>query len=260
MQHGYTVGETAKLSGVSVRTLHHYEQIGLLVASSRSEAGYRLYNDADLERLTRVLYYRELGFDLSKIQELCDGSIDLADHLSQQHRMLTAKLDRLRNMINKLEYEMESHMKKLPLSPKEKLEVFGEDYDPAWEEEAKTRWGDTQAWQQSQKQSQHFTRNDWETVQKQHVQWNERAATLLQQSVSPTEEEALEHAESHRRLIEQHYPCSYAMHRQLADLYVNDPRFTAHYEAHAPGLAQWVRDAIHANADKHPEAQGERFH
>ena len=69
---GLTVGRVARLSGTTVRTLHHYEEIGLLVPSGRSAAGYRLYTDSDIDRLTRILYYRELGFPLDAIAQLLD--------------------------------------------------------------------------------------------------------------------------------------------------------------------------------------------
>ena len=82
----YTVGQVANLAGISVRTLHHYHQIGLLVPSGYSRAGYRRYSAEDLERLQRVLFYRELGFPLEQIVTLLDDpAIDPQDHLRRQH-------------------------------------------------------------------------------------------------------------------------------------------------------------------------------
>jgi hypothetical protein len=77
---------------------------------------------------------------------------------------------------------------------------------------------------------------------------------------SGTADQATALAEEHREMIGQFYDCSYAMHRGLADMYLADERFTRTYEDLAPGLAQWVHDAIHANADQHPDDQGEGFH
>jgi len=91
----YTVGEVAHLSHISVRTLHHYDGIGLLTPSGRSAAGYRLYSDADLRRLQRILFYRELEFGLDETAEmLADPDAGAGDHLRRQHRLLRQRQSR----------------------------------------------------------------------------------------------------------------------------------------------------------------------
>jgi DNA-binding transcriptional MerR regulator len=86
---GYPVGEVARLARISVRTLHHYDGIGLLTPSARSAGGYRLYSETDLDRLRRVLFYRELEFGLDQIAEiLADAATGTDDHLRRQHRLL----------------------------------------------------------------------------------------------------------------------------------------------------------------------------
>src|SRR5256886_14767893 len=96
----YSVGQVAGLAGVSVRALHHYHQIGLLVPSGHPPAGYRRYVDADLGRLQRVLFYRELGFPLEQIVTLLDDpAIDPQAHLRRQHDLLTQRIVRLGEMV-----------------------------------------------------------------------------------------------------------------------------------------------------------------
>src|SRR5947209_13231070 len=96
----YTVGQVARVAGVSVRTLHHYHQIGLLAPSGHSRAGYREYAEADLERLQRVLFYRELGFPLEEIVTvLADPTTGTVGHLRRQHELLTQRIERLRGMV-----------------------------------------------------------------------------------------------------------------------------------------------------------------
>ncbi len=91
-----TVGNVADISGVTVRTLHHYEKIGLLVPAVRSDAGYRLYSDADCDRLSRILYYRELGFPLDGIATLLDDpQQDRYEHLERQRTLLRERLARI---------------------------------------------------------------------------------------------------------------------------------------------------------------------
>ncbi len=90
---GYSIGKVADLSGVTIRTLHHYDEIGLLSPSGRSEAGYRIYEAQDLERLQRILFYRELGFTLEGISTIVDDpQTDAAGHLERQRGLLTERI------------------------------------------------------------------------------------------------------------------------------------------------------------------------
>jgi MerR family transcriptional regulator, thiopeptide resistance regulator len=259
-----TVGQAARLGGVTVRTLHHYESIGLLTPSERSATGYRLYSAADLDRLTRILYYRELGFPLEDIATLLGeantDTASLAQHLDRQHELLTERLARLQGMVAALDKERQALTMGTPLTPEEKLEIFGEDYDPSWEEEAEQRWGKTDAWRQSAARNKNRSKADWQRLKDEGDAFGADLLAAFTSGAAPDSEQARALAERHRGMISQHYDCSYAMHRQLADMYLADPRFTKNYEDMAPGLAQWVHDAIHANADQHPDDQGEGFH
>lgn len=102
------MGEVARLSGVSVRTLHHYDEIGLLTPSGRSDVGYRLYSTSDLARLRQILFYRELELGLDGIREvLADPEARAADHLRRQHRLLRDRRSRVDELIGAIEHEME---------------------------------------------------------------------------------------------------------------------------------------------------------
>src|SRR4051794_28705144 len=103
------VGEVAALAGVTVRTLHHYDRIGLLSPSGRTAAGYRRYAPADLDRLHQVLLYRELGFPLEEVATLLDDpSADPGAHLRRQHQLLLDRLERASAMVAAVEKEMEA--------------------------------------------------------------------------------------------------------------------------------------------------------
>src|SRR5687768_15735526 len=105
----YSAGEVSKVSGVSVRTLHHYDEIGLLSPSGRSAAGYRQYDPHDLARLQQILCYRALGFDLRKIATILDDPrIDALDHLRQQRELLNSKVEHLQRMVRTVEKMMEA--------------------------------------------------------------------------------------------------------------------------------------------------------
>ena len=246
----YTVGEVAQLAGVTVRTLHHYGEIGLLVPGERTGTGYRLYSDVDLDRLTRILYYRDLGFTLDTIATLLDGSQDPHEHLRRQHELLTARLERVQAMVTAIEKELEAAVSGIELTAEEKLEIFGETYDPAYEVEAEQRWGDTEMWRQSQERTRGFGKAEWAQVKSDTDALNARLVQVYRSGAAPGSAEADAAAEAHRASIEAFYDCDHAMQRNLADLYLADERFTKTYEDLAPGLTQWLHDAIHANADR----------
>lgn len=247
-----TVGNVAAISGVTVRTLHHYEEIGLLVPAGRSAAGYRLYDDADCGRLARILYYRELGFPLDSIATLLDHvEHDRYDHLARQHTLLRERLTRIQAMVASLEREMEAQMTGYNLTAAEKLEVFG-DFDPArYEYEARERWGETDAFKHSQDRAKRYSKDDWEAIQSEMADLHRRIATAMQAGVLAASDEAMALAEQHRQVISRwFYDCSYEIHRGLGAMYVDDPRFTANIDKTAPGLASYIREAIVANANR----------
>ncbi len=235
----FTVGNVAAISGVTVRTLHHYEKIGLLVPAGRSEAGYRLYSDADCDRLSRILYYRELGFPLDGIATLLDDpQRDRYGHLERQHTLLRERLARIQAMVAALEREMEAQMTGYNLTAEEKLEIFG-DFDPAnHEDEARERWGGTDAWRQSQERAKRYSKNDWKRIQAEMDRLNGLLVNAMGAGTPTTSPAVMALAEEHRQLISRwFYDCSYEIHRGLGAMYVDDPRFTANIDTTAPGLA-----------------------
>jgi phosphoribosylaminoimidazole-succinocarboxamide synthase len=114
---GYTVGEVAKVAGVTVRTLHHYEQIGLLAPAGRSSSGYRVYDDVDLERLQQVLFYRELGFSLDQIAAVLASPKDALEHLAYQHSLVLERIQHLQGLVAAIERAMEEKKMGTPPTP-----------------------------------------------------------------------------------------------------------------------------------------------
>jgi len=247
---GITVGRVAALAGVTVRTLHHYEQIGLLVPSDRSPAGYRIYTAADIDRLTRILYYRALALPLHELTPLLDDHRPLR-HLERQHTLLKERLARNQRMLAAIERELEAHRMSYNLTPEEKLEVFGE-FDPdAHEAEAQERWDDTEAWHESRRRASRYSADDWRRIQAGTADLNARLAATMQSGEPATGKVAMNLAEEHRQAISRNfYECSPQMHRALGDLYISDARFTATIDAAGEGLAAWLREAIIANAER----------
>lgn len=247
---GLTVGEVAHLASVSVRALHHYDELGLLTPSVRTEAGYRLYSDADLACLQQVLFFKELGFGLGDIARIMhDPRFDRLEALRMQRRMLMDKSSQLILMAEAVDAAIDATEGGVRMDAKDMFEAFG-DFDPKeYEKEAEERWGNTDAYKESAHRTKRYTKQDWIEVRKETEAVNEALAALLDAGVPADDPRAMGQAEQHRLNIDKRfYPVSYEMHVGLAQMYIADPRFAANYEKIRPGLAQYMHDAILANA------------
>ncbi|GGN74013.1 HTH-type transcriptional activator TipA [Streptomyces albiflavescens] len=249
----YSVGQVAGFAGVTVRTLHHYDEIGLLAPGGRSHAGHRRYSDADLDRLQQILFYRELGFPLDEVAALLDDpDADPRAHLRRQHELLTARIEKLQKMAAAVEHAMEARKMGINLTPEERFEVFGDKDPEQYAEEAEQRWGGTEEYAESQRRAARYTKDDWKRVQAEVDAWSERYQALMAAGEPPAGQAAMDLAEEHRRHIcKWFYECSYELHQCLGAMYVSDERFKAFYDAMRPGLAEHLRDAITANAARH---------
>ncbi|MFJ5775105.1 MerR family transcriptional regulator [Streptomyces sp. NPDC093094] len=249
----YSVGQVAGFAGTTVRTLHHYDDIGLLEPGGRSHAGHRRYNDADLDRLQQILFYRELGFPLDEVAALLDDpDADPRAHLRRQHELLTARIEKLRKMAEAVEHAMEAHKMGIDLTPEEKFEVFG-DFDPdRYEGEVQERWGGTDAYRQSRQRAASYTKEDWLRIQREYDEITRRFVALREAGEPADSPAAMDAAEEHRLWISRsHYACGYEMHTCLGEMYVADERFTRNIDKAGQGLAAYLKDAILANAARH---------
>lgn len=254
--HLLTVGQVAEQYGVTVRTLHHYDQLGLLSPSERSPSGYRLYTPADLTRLQHVVVYRRLGFPLEQIRALLEaaetpGREGVVEHLRRQRTAVMSRLDELRGLVTAIDQALEKETMGMDLTKEEQQALFGEGFSEELATEAEQRWGDTAAWKESKRRTAKYTKQDWAEIKAETDAIHADFVAALGAGLAATSERAMDVAERARQQISRRfYTVSPAFHRNLAELYVADPRFTKTYEDLAPGLAQYVRDAIHANADR----------
>lgn len=249
---GLTVGAVAGLVGVSVRTLHHWDRIGLATASGRTGSDYRVYDDDDIARIHRVLVYRELGFSLGEIGDLLDDpAVDEQAHLGRQRDLLLRRISHLQEMVSAVERLKEAIAMNAPLTPEDRVEIFGTDWHPEYQDEAAERWGDTPQWEQSQAKTATMGKDDWRRVKAQGDALNADLAAAKRAGVEPDSPAAAELAERHRASIEQFYDCTYSMQVCLARMYRQDPRFTEVYETLEPGLTEWLQAVVEANARAH---------
>ena len=249
----HSISEAAAFAGVSARVLRHYDDIGLLRPSDRSDAGYRRYSDDDLLTLQRIVAYRAMGLGLDEIRELLAATpSDAIDQLEQQERTLRAAATRIEAQLEDVSMMRRARRMGMDLTPDEMREVFGDDDPTKHQQEAEERWGNTDAYRESQRRTSRYTKADWAQQAAESSDIEGAFVVALQAGLPADSVEAKAAAERHRLQIDTwFYPCSHEMQTGLAEMYLADARFTAHYEARAVGLAQYVHDAIVANALDH---------
>lgn len=246
---GLAVGRTAALVGVSVKTLHHWDTIGLVRPSARTWAAHRLYSGDDIARIHRVLVYRELGFPLAEIGRILDDpAADARDHLRRQRSQLADRISRLQKTLGAVDHMLEVSRPGIRLSPEEQVAIFGDDWRPAWVGEAEDQWGDSAQWAQYAERAAGMTPADWRDIAAATDALHTDLAAAQQDGVAPGSDEANALAERHRASISTYFDCTHSMHACLGRMYVDDPGYTAFYDGLAPGLTGWLRDVIFANA------------
>lgn len=254
-----TVGELARLAGVTVRTLHHYDEIGLLEPSERGHGGRRAYSAADAARLGRILGYRALDLPLDAVAELLDGGPDEeASQLRHQLGLLDERIAHLTRIRDHVRITLEAHAMSIDLTPEERLEVFGAGNDPAqYDAEVRERWGDTDAYRQSRARTGSYSKEDWVRIKAQGDAIEHALADAMAAGEPATGTAAMDLAERYvAHMSGSYFDDVRAIQRDLAEMWVADPRFRAHYEQRAPGLAEYARAAVLANADRADAADG----
>ena len=244
----YQVKDVSRIARVSIRTLHYYDEIGLLTPTGRTESGYRLYTDEDLLRLQQILIGRELGLPLEEIRRsLDDPAFDRKQALLAQKEQLRQRARQTAAMIA----AVDAALAMVERADKGgTMESIFEGFDAAkYDAEAKERWGDTDAYKEAARRTKRYTKEDWARHRAEQETIYRDAAALLSAGKAPSDDAAMEVAERHRLLIDRwFYPCSVETHGGLASLYESDPRFAAGMDDHTPGLAAFLVAAIRANA------------
>jgi DNA-binding transcriptional MerR regulator len=246
----YRVSEVARLTGVTVRALHHYDEIGLLVPSRRSGKGYRLYTDDDLLRLQQIVIGRALGMSLERIhRSLDDPDFELREALTEQRALLVERFEQTEKMIRSIDAALAAIDRKTRETEMDAKQLF-DGFDPAeHEDEARERWGGTAAYAESQRRTSKYGPEDWARMKAEAEAIVVAFAEALRKGLEVEDEAVLELAERHRLHIDRwFYPCDRVMHAGLAELYVGDERFAAHFDRHGEGVARYVAAAIKANA------------
>lgn len=245
------VKEAAELAGISVRTLHFYDEIGLLTPDEVTEAGYRVYSERNLETLQEILFFRELGFSLKQIKEIMsDPAYDRQAALELHRKMLIEKRDRLDQLITTIDKTIQ-HMKgESKMTVEEKFQGFDFSRNP-YEQEARERWGD-QAVDESKAKLGKMSEAEMKALQDEIHAIYSKLAQL--RHGSPESEEAQAAIEEWYRALNRFGHYSLEAFKGLGQLYVDDERFTKNIDQFGEGLAAFMRDAMAVYADRRMES------
>lgn len=237
-----TISEMAKLSGVSVRTLHYYDEIGLLAPSEViSETGYRYYDENSLEKLQQILFYRELDFPLKEIVQIMNAfDYNKEEALIRQRELLKLKRKRLDKLIELLNANLKGDT---TMSFREFDTTEIDKAKAKYAEEVKERWGNTDAYAQSQKKTAGYTKEEWNKM-------NEQMDLLLKQFTEcigekPDNMKVQKLVESWQQYITNtYYDCTKEILAGLGEMYIADERFTKNMDRFGEGTVKLISEAI----------------
>ena len=236
------INEFAKLTGVSVRTLHYYDEIGLLKPSFvDAQNGYRFYDENSLLRMQEILFYRELDFSLKSILEILSSpDYDKQKALAEQRKLLELKKERLERIIDALDSATKG---------KVTMEAFdNSDYETArkqYEVEAKQRWGETEAYKEHEQNTAKYTKDKWQDVNDGLMALFAKFAECMKNGYTASSSEAQALVNKLQGYItDNYYTCTKEILAGLGLMYVADDRFKNNIDKYGVGTAEFVREAI----------------
>lgn len=238
--------ELADLAGISVRALHHYDALGLLVPQKRSAKGYRLYGEGDVERLQQILIGRALGLSLESIRRsLDDPRFDRRAALTAQRAELERSATRTAAMIRAIDVALAALTEGKATTMDDRAMFEG--FEDPHHDEAKERWGETSEYAEAARRTRSYTESDWAAHRAEQKALYEALADGMRAQRPVDHPDVQELVARHRESIDRwFYPCDRAMQRRLADLYESDARFAANIDAFGEGLTRYLVAAIRA--------------
>ena len=243
----YTVKQLSGLAGVSTRTLHYYDAIGLLKPTAVEENGYRRYGEQAVYQMQQILFYKELGLSLDKIREIVGRpDFNLLQALEQHKSALRGRQEHLVHLIETVDQTI-SHMKgKAKMNDKKLFEVFSEDQQKEYEKEAAERWPET--YKESARRWKSYTDADKKRIgEGGEALYHDLVAALDQDPGSEAVQKIVARWHQHLRYF---YEPDVELLRGLGHMYVVDPRFAATFAKIHPDLAQFHQQAIDIYCDR----------
>ncbi len=244
----YTVQKLAQLAGVSSRTLRYYDEIGLLKPARINSSGYRIYGSAEIDKLQQILFYRELGVELEKIEKIIhSSSFDSLKALQEHRTKLVENKKQLELLITNVEKTIANYEGRIVMSDQEKFTGFKQklinDNEAKYGKEIRAKYGDEKVDRSNQK-IMGLTPEQYAELQKLGVEIMDTLKAALATG-DPASDLAQKTADLHRQWLSYTWDkYSPEAHAGLAQMYVDDARFTAYYDQIRPGSAEFLRAAI----------------
>jgi DNA-binding transcriptional MerR regulator len=244
----YTVQKLGSLAGISTRTLRYYDEIGILKPARISSSGYRIYGQKEVDRLQQILFYRELGVSLDSIKEIVSApSFDGANALIEHRERLLEKREQLDMLIANVDKTIALTEGRIKMSNKEKFEGFKQkmvdDNEKKYGKEIREKYG-KETVEKSNAKVKNMTQEQYDEVTALTALVTETLAQAFATG-DPAGELAQKAADMHKKWLTYYWnEYSKEAHAGLAQMYVDDPRFTAYYDEKQPGTAEFLRDAI----------------
>ena len=241
----YTVKKLATLAGVSVRTLHYYDKVGLLKPDSIQNNGYRIYGEHELMRLQQILFFRELDFPLLEIKRiLASPHFDMRQALRDQKKLIELKKKRLDRLVKTIDKTIKKINKEITMDDKELYGNFSKEEMEQYTEEARKKWGNTDAFKQSEERVRKMGKEGLNKVLEASGKLTVEIAYTMKAGLNPESNEVQKLIAKHYDGLRAFYEPNLELYRGLANTYVADERFKINYENVASGLAQFMHDSI----------------
>lgn len=249
----YKVKDVAQIAGVSVRTLHYYDKIGLLTPHKAAGTHYRRYSEDDLGRLQQILFFKELDFPLKKIKDILDNPrFDRRTALHAHKNLLLEKKARLERIIRSVDTTLKAMEGEMKMTGQDMFEPFDmkkiEAHQQKYAAEANEKYGHTEAYAESIKKTAAYKEADWRRIHDQQEALYRRLMNVMDQGAESPDAQKIV-GEMRRFITSNFYECTPEIFRGLGQLYVGDPRFTQNIDRYKPGLAQFLSDAIRFYSD-----------
>ena len=243
----YTVKQLSKLAGVSVRTLHYYDEIGLLKPSAVGRNNYRYYDDDSLFRLQQILFFRELELDLAQIKVILDDEkFDRVTALQTHRRRLAEKIDRLQTLIATVDNTILHLVGEVSMSKKRIFEGFDKEQEQRYADEAARRWGADNVRASHQLWNSYSPEKQAQIKQEGGAIYQDLAANMSKGPIDPAIQAMLGRWHQHLRYF---YEPSLEVLRGLGNAYNDDPDFNATFTAFHPDLPAFLQAAINHYVD-----------
>lgn len=238
----YTVGQLARIAGVSVRTLHHYDAIGLLCPPRDPSNGYRRYDHAALLRLQQILFLRELGLSLDAIRDVLDRpGFDLPAALEQHRQALRERQQRLARLLDTVERTLQHLKGEIEMSSQDLFAGFSEEQQAAYEEEAARRWDEQTVRESNRRWRSYSDEKKRAILDEGRAIYTDLIAAMPEGPAGPRVQDCVRRWHEHLRNF---YDPALEGLLGLADLYNEDPQFNATFVKMHPDLAPFMREAV----------------